>query len=152
MPPPRVLVLFEPGASGAAALHAGAELARDGDGDGELTVVTLAPQDVSPHCCGPGPGEINCHVRELAAGELAQARNLLGDASATYRVLVGDRDPPLTAWAAGLGFGVIVLPSRRSGPAGHRLARALRRVTGAEVRVVGGRAGARRPAVTRSPT
>jgi hypothetical protein len=136
--PPRVLVLFEPTPSGAAALRAAAQSSDEG---GQLTVVTLAPQSVQPRCCARGPSVevVNCVVREEAESELLQAREILGDAAgrATFKSLVGTQDPPLGVWAAGQGFELIILPSRRRAFGGHPLARRLRRATSAELRLIG---------------
>ena len=136
--PARVLVLFEPTASGAAALRAAAQ--RSGEG-GHLTVVTLAPQSVQPRCCARGPSVevVNCVVREEAESELLSAREILGDAAArvTFKSLVGTQDPPIGVWAAGQAFELIFLPKRRLAFGGHPLARRLRRATSAELRLVG---------------
>lgn len=136
--PARVLVLFEPTPSGAAALRAAARLSGE---DSDLTVVTLAPQSIQPRCCARGPSVevVNCVVREEAEGELLKAREILGDTAGrvTFRSLVGTRDPPIGVWAAGQAFDVIFLPTRRLALAGHPLARRLRRATSAELRVVG---------------
>jgi hypothetical protein len=136
--PARVLVLFEPTSSGAAALRTAAQLSGE---DSHLTVVTLAPQSVQPRCCARGPSVevVNCVVREEAEGELLQAREILGGAAGrvTFKSLVGTRDPPIGVWAAGQAFDVILLPRRRLAFAGHPLARRLRRATSAELRLVG---------------
>jgi hypothetical protein len=136
-PPAHVLVLFEPTTSGAAALREAAELCDPGT---EVTVVTLAPQSVAPRCCARGPSVevVNCVVREEAESDLHKAREILRDAAdrATFKRLVGTRDPPIAAWAAAQSFDLIVLPSRRLSIGGHPLARKLRRTTAAEVRVV----------------
>jgi hypothetical protein len=136
--PARVLVLFESTPSGVSALREAVAL---GDSDTRLTVVTLAPQSVQPRCCARGPGVevVNCVVRDEAERDLSQAREILRDTTetVTYKSLVGTRDPPLGAWAAGQGFDLIVLPSRRLALGGHPCARRLRRATTAEVRLVG---------------
>jgi hypothetical protein len=135
--PARVLVLFEPGAGGAAALRDAAAL---GDADTALTVVTLAPQSVQPHCCNRGPGVevVNCVVRDEAERDLELARTILGEraATATFSSLVGGQDPPLHAWAATRAFDVIVVPRRRFSLAGHPFARRLRRASAGELRLV----------------
>ena len=136
-PPARVLVLFEPTPSGAAALREAAALTRAGK---HLAVVTLAPQSVASRCCARGPSVevVNCVVRDAAEDELSQAREILGEAAerATFKSLVGRRDPPLAKWAAANAVDLIVLPSRRFSIGGHPLARRLRRTTAAEVRLV----------------
>jgi hypothetical protein len=136
--PARVLVLVESSRSGVAALREAAGL---GDAGSELTVVSLAPQAVPAPCCRRGPGVevVNCVVREEAEQELCEAREILGDAAerATFRTLVGKRDPTLTSWAAEQSFDLIVLPARRLSLRGHPYARRLRRTTSAELRLVG---------------
>ena len=133
----RVLVLFESTPSGAAAVRAAAELT---GADTHLAVVTLAPQSVRARCCARGPSVevVNCVVREEAENDLREAQELLGDAAerATFKSLVGTRDPPIGTWAAAHAFDLIVLPWRRLSIGGHPLARKLRRKTTAEVRLV----------------
>ena len=128
----RVLVVFEEGRGGEAALREGAELAAAG---AELSVVTLAPQAKPFKCCGGGgPGPYNCAVRDQAQEELRQAQSLLGSLArrATFTVLAGTPAPPLTEWSAVRAFDVIFLPAPRFARAGGRQARALRRVCSAE--------------------
>src|ERR1700676_1935414 len=135
-PPARVLVVFEPGRSGTAALREAAELAEAGS---ELSVVTLAPQARPLRCCGGGgAGPYNHAVREEAQTELHEARGLLGSAAgrATFTVLRGCPDPPLAAWVAEHAFDLILLPAHRFTLGGNRLARALGQTTAAEVRLV----------------
>ncbi len=135
-PAARVLVVFEAGRSGAAALRAGAELAEAGR---ELSVVTLAPQAKPLRCCGGGgAGPYNCAVRAQADDELREARGLLGPAlkPAMLTVLVGHPEPPLVPWIGEHAFDIVVLPARRFTRRGGRLARHLRRATGADVRLV----------------
>jgi len=131
----RVLVVFEQGRAGAAALREAAELAVSG---AELHVVTLAPQARPSRCCGPGPGPYNCAVREGAEEELHDARENLGSTAqrATFTTLVGCPDPPLAAWAAEHAFDLILLPAHRLTRGGNRLANSLRRATAADVRLV----------------
>jgi hypothetical protein len=137
-PPARVLVLYESTPSGAAALREAAALTQAGK---PLAVVTLAPQSVASRCCARGPGVeiVNCVVRDVAEDELSEAREILGETAerATFKSLVGTRDPPFAKWAAANAFDLIVLPSRRLSIGGHPLARRLRRTTTAEVRLVG---------------
>jgi hypothetical protein len=137
-PPARVLVLFESSKNGVAALREAAGL---GDAGSELTIVSLAPQAVPARCCRRGPGVevVNCVVREEAEQELCEARAILGDAAerASFRTLVGTRDPTLAVWAAAQSFDLIFLPARRLSFGGHPFARRLRRATTAELRLVG---------------
>jgi hypothetical protein len=131
-----VLVVFEEGRGGAAALREAAELA---GGGAELSVVTLAPQAKPFKCCGGGgPGPYNCAVRDQAEDELRQARSLLGSLAerATFTLLVGTPAPPLAEWSATRGFDVILLPAPRLARGGGRQARALRRASRAEIRLV----------------
>jgi hypothetical protein len=135
--PGRILVLFESTPSGVAALR---EAARLQGADTHVTVVTLAPQSLQPRCCARGPSVevVNCVVREEAATDLCEAREILGDEhNVTFDTLIGTRDPPLHAWAAEQTFDLIVLPARRLALGGHPLARRLRRATAAEIRLVG---------------
>jgi len=136
-PPARVLVLFESTPSGVAALREAAELT---DTDTHLAVVTLAPQSVPARCCARGPSVevVNCVIRDAAEDDLCEAREILADIAerATFKSLIGTRDPPLAKWAAANAFDLIVLPSRRLSIGGHPLARKLRRTTTAEIRLV----------------
>jgi nucleotide-binding universal stress UspA family protein len=133
---PRVLAVFEPGRAGEATLREAAELAEAGS---ELSVVTLAPQERPSRCCGKGgTGPYNIAVREEAEIELRQARDMLGATArrATFTVLVGHPTPPLAAWAEEHAFDLILLPSQPFTRGGNRYARAMRRATSAEVRLV----------------
>jgi hypothetical protein len=132
----RVVVVFERGDTGAAALREGAELANAGR---ELSVVTLAPQARSPlwgRAGGTGP--YNVAMKEEAALELREARDILGSVAsrATFNVLVGCPQPPLASWVAEHGFGLVLLPHHRLTPGGNPFAKGLRKETSAEVRVV----------------
>jgi hypothetical protein len=108
----RVVVLYEPGRSGAAALDLAGRLVA-GDGSA-LTVVTVAPQDTRI-CCGAGSAmDYNRAVREAADAELREARELLGPVGdrALFKTLVQDKDPPFAAWIAAGDFDVVLLPAR----------------------------------------
>jgi hypothetical protein len=132
----RVLVVFEGGRSGVAALREAAELAAAG---AELAVVTLAPQATPFRCCGGGgPGPYNCAVRDEADAELRQARLLLGSVAGrtTFTKLVGTPAPPLAEWSTEQAFDLVLLPAHRLARGGGRLARELRRQTPAAVRLV----------------
>ena len=132
----RVLVVFETGRCGEAALREGAELA---SGGAELSVVTLAPQAKPSKCCGGGgAGPYNCAVRDQAEDELRAARRLLGSFAgrATFTLLRGSPSPPLAAWSARGVFDVILLPAPRLALRGGSRARALRRASQADVRLV----------------
>ncbi len=132
----RVLAVFEPGHAGEATLREAAGLAEAGS---ELWVVTLAPQARPSGCCGKGgTGPYNIAVREEAEIELRQARDILGATAtrASFTVVVGHPTPPLAAWAEEDSFDLILLPSHPFTRGGNRYARALRRATTAEVRLV----------------
>jgi hypothetical protein len=130
-------VLYERCPNGTAALREAGELAAS---DGEVAVLTLAPQARSGGClrCG-AVGPFNRAVREEAVLELHEAREILGSAAdrATFKVLVERRDPPLTEWVAGGGFDLVLLPARRLTLGGHSAVRKLRRSSAAEIRVIG---------------
>jgi hypothetical protein len=134
-----VLVVYQRGRGGAAALTEGAGLLASSAA--MLTVVTFAPQDIHPGCTVYAD-PYNAAVREQARIELEEARRLLGvlGAEAHYERLVEGRDPPLGEWVAFNGFDLVLLPARRlaSGPA-HATARWLRRSGNCEVRVLAGR-------------
>jgi hypothetical protein len=137
-PAKRVVVLYEPGRTGSAALDLAGRFARD---DGcALAVVGVAPQDTRICCGAVSAMDYNHAVREAADAELRQARTLLGDAGkhASFKLLVQDKDPPLAAWIAAGGFDVVLLPARRRllRRARHPLADELRGTTGADVRIV----------------
>ncbi|MDQ6810560.1 MAG: universal stress protein [Actinomycetota bacterium] len=134
--PARVLVVYDASRSGKVALREAAQLTQAG---GELSVVTLAPQARPLRCCGGGgAGPYNFGVRGEAEAELRQAREALGTAAgrATFAVLVGCPDPPLTAWVAEHAFDLVLLPCARLTRGGSRFARGLRAATAAEVRLV----------------
>ncbi len=134
--PGRVAAVFERSNAGSAALREAAELANAGY---ELAVVTLAPQARAPlwgRAGGEGP--YNVAIRQEAALELREARDILGSVAgrATFRVLTGSPQPPLASWVAEHGFGVVLLPYRRLTPGGNPFAKRLRKETSAEVRLV----------------
>lgn len=134
----RVVVLYEPGRTGSAALDlAGRLVGADGSA---LTVVSVAPQDTRV-CCGAGSAiDYNRAVCEATDAELRQARELLGRAGnrASFKLLVQDKGPPLAAWIAAGGFDVVLLPARRRPlrTVKHPAADQLRRSTSAEVHIV----------------
>ncbi len=135
-PNTNVLVVFEAGRAGEAAIQAASVLA---DAGADLWVVTLAPQARPYKCCGGGgAGPYNCAMRGEAEDDLRQARNLLGSAAASARftTLTGTPQPPLAAWATDHAFDLILLPAHRLSRDGGGLARELRRATTAEVRPV----------------
>jgi hypothetical protein len=144
-----VVVLYEPGRSGSAAL----DLARrpvEGDGSAR-TVVTVAPQD-KRICCGGGSAmDYNRAVCEAADADLREAWQLLAPVSdrAVFKLLVQGKDPPLADWIASGYFDVVLLPARRRPlrRAKHPAADQLRRSTRAEVRVVDGGSSFEEPGI-----
>jgi hypothetical protein len=132
----RVAVVFERSDAGTAALREAAELASAGS---ELSVVTLAPQARPPSWGrAGGTGPYNIAIKQEAELELREARDMLGSVAdrATFKVLVGCPQPPLAAWVAQQGFGLVLLPHHRLTLGGNFFARSLRKETSAEVRLV----------------
>jgi hypothetical protein len=152
----RVLVVFEPGRSGAAVLALARELA-ECDG-ATLTIVSVAPQGMSGARCGNSALEYNLAVQDSVTRDLDHARAWLEEVGvrASYTMLIDGASPSLDELAAADGFDLVLLPARRRlmRAPGHPAAEALLRATGAEVQVVApGEAGstrARRPAARRS--
>ena len=128
--------MFERSDAGAAALREAAELASTGR---ELTVLTLAPQ-ARPARWGRagGEGPYNVAIREEAAIELREARDILGSIAsrAAFKVLAGCPQPPLASWVSEHEVGLILLPYYRLTPGGNPFARRLLKETSAEVRLV----------------
>jgi hypothetical protein len=132
----RILLIYAAGVRGERTRARAAEMVRESGA--ELTVVSLAPQDTRPARCVVGTPAYNEAVREEAAGELEHAQGRLGPLApqARFKLLVGGRDRPLPAWAAGEAFDVILLPGGQGflGRRTRALARRLRRATRADVR------------------
>lgn len=133
----RVLVVFESGPAGLAALDCARELAEYEQA--ALSVVSVAPQQPLGMRCGGSPGDYNRAVRFAVAHELEQARERLGDidAHAGFELLVEGRDPPLHDWCVMGAFNMVLLPAHRRplrAPS-HPAAAALKR-TGVEVRII----------------
>jgi hypothetical protein len=133
----RVLVLFEPNASGRRALLQG--VAATMKDSAELTVVTLAPQSPPMRGCAPSADSYDCAVRDQAELELNAARELAGPAAAraNFEVLTDRLGPPLAGWAANQSFELMLLPRHRFARGGHPAARSLRQAPGADVRLIG---------------
>jgi riboflavin biosynthesis pyrimidine reductase len=135
---PRVLVLYEPGASGARTLDQARELIQAHDG--QLTVVTVAPRDTRVRGTGVSARDYNDAVHDSAQRELDEARQLLGALAGrvVFEVVVEGGATSLAGWAADGAFDIILLPARRRlfSRGGHPLATALRESTAADVRVV----------------
>jgi Universal stress protein family len=130
----RVVVVFERGNAGNAALREAAERANAG---AELSVLTLAPQARAVRRAG-GEGPYNVAVRDEAQMELREARDLLGSVAtrATFNVLSGCPQPPLASWVAQHGFDLVVLPRQRLTAGGNPFAKSVRKETSAEVLLV----------------
>ena len=135
---PRVLVLYERGASGSSTLVQARELIQAQDG--QLTVVTVAPRDTRVRGTGVSARDYNEAVRDSAQRELDEAHRLLGPLAewTVFEVVVEGGNASLAAWAADGAFDIILLPARRRlfSRGGHPLAAALRESTTADVRVV----------------
>jgi hypothetical protein len=136
-----VLVLFERGRAGAAAVDLARELAeRD---HATITVVGLVPQAPSGSRCGNSATEFNQIVRESVVRDLDQAREQLSEIGerATFELLTEGAGPPLEELVTRAGVDIVLLPSRRRPlrSAQHPAAAALRRSTGVEVRIVAAR-------------
>jgi hypothetical protein len=134
----RVLVVFEPGRSGAAALELARELvARQG---AALTVVSVAPQGMSGARCGNSALDYNLAIQDSVGADLDHARACLGEfgARASYELLLDGVWPSLDEFAAAGRFGLVLLPARRRPmrAPGHPGAERLRRATGAEIQVI----------------
>ena len=133
----RVLVVFEPGRAGAAALDAARQLGVDEDG--QLTVVCVAPHAPSASRCEGPAHAYNDELVDATLADLRAARQQLGDSArtATFALLRDGVDPPLHELAAQGGFDLVLLPARRrplhssKHPAANRI-----RAAGLEVGVV----------------
>jgi hypothetical protein len=134
----RVLLVFEPGRSGAAALELARELVeRQG---ATLTVVSVVPQGMSGVRCGNSAIDYNLAIQASVAGDLDHARvwlEALG-ACASYELLIDRVSPSLDEFAAAGRFDLVLLPARRRPmrAPGHPVAEPLRRATGAEIQVI----------------
>jgi hypothetical protein len=135
----RVLVVYEPGRAGAAAIDLARGLAEAQDA--AVTVVSVAPRARSGSRCGNSALEFNEVVAESVARDLERARERLGEtaARATFRLLTdADDEATLEQFAGAGGFDRILLPARRRPlrPAYHPQASRLALIAGAEVQIV----------------
>jgi nucleotide-binding universal stress UspA family protein len=137
LPGKRILVVFESGRSGVAAVEVARELATHDDSS--VTAVTLAPQAPTLRGCVPSAQPYNDAVRDEVAKELEQAEELLWPlgSRAECRLLVEGVDPRLDEFVAVQHFDLVLLPARRRPlrSTKHPAAATLRRI-GAEVRVI----------------
>jgi hypothetical protein len=133
----RVLLLFEPGRGGIAALAQAHELVVADRV--ELTVVSVAPQAPSGSRCGNSALEYNDMVAESVAADLDHARAQLAELgiAADYELLI-ENAPPLDRYVAEGGYELVLLPARRRllRAPGHPAAGRLRRLDGVDVQVV----------------
>ncbi len=134
----RVLVVFEPGRSGVAALELARELIeRQG---ATLTVVGVAPQGMSGARCGNSALDYNLAIQKVVTEDLGHARASLEEfgAHASYQLLIDGVSPSLDEFAAAGGFDLVLLPGRRRPmrAPGHPAAKPLGRATSAEIQVI----------------
>jgi nucleotide-binding universal stress UspA family protein len=134
----RVLVLFEAGRSGVAAVELAREMASRANA--LVTVVSVAPQAPPLRGCAPSARDYNATVRDTVAEELEQAEQLLwviGD-RAQCRLLVEGKDPPIEEVVSREGFDLVLLPGRRRllRGVGHPAAGHLRANAATEVLIV----------------
>jgi nucleotide-binding universal stress UspA family protein len=137
--PERVLVLFEHGRGGVAAIDLARELVERESAD--LTVVGVAPQAPSGPRCGNSAIEYNEIVVDSVADDLDHAREQLGQAAerAAFVLLIDGADQTFEQLAESGGFDLVLLPARRRGlrrGGRHPEAARLRLSVGAEVRIV----------------
>jgi hypothetical protein len=141
----RVMVLFEKGRAGQAAIDTARELAQTGQAS--LTVVGIVPQaEGGGPRCGGSARDYNLAVMEQIAGELHVAKRRLGCYADEARIelLVEGSDPPLACWSASQRFDTILLPARRRPwrTVKHPDAPSLARETTADVRIIDASGGA----------
>jgi hypothetical protein len=133
----RILVVFEPGRAGVAAVAAARELATHEDSS--VIAVSLAPQAGALRGCGPSARPYNEAVRDEVAKELEQAEEVLWPLGgrAECRLLIEGVDPRLEEFVAAQQIDLVLLPARRRPlrSTKHPAAAGLRRL-GAEVRVI----------------
>jgi nucleotide-binding universal stress UspA family protein len=135
----RVLVLYEQGRAGVAAIDLARELAESENA--ELTVVGVAPRAPSGPRCGNSAIEYNEAVADSVAGDLETARARLGPGAerAAFVVLIDGADQTLEQLAGSGGFDLVLLPARRRllrRGTRHPEAARLRLTVGAEIRIV----------------
>jgi hypothetical protein len=132
----RVLVVFESGRGGLAALAQARELAVSWRA--AVTVVGVAPSARSGQCTGPA-GALNDAIADAVVHDLELARKHLSGVDASYRLLVEGDPPSLQEFAD--GFDLVLLPGRRRlfRGASHPAAARLSGACAGEVRVVDAR-------------
>ncbi len=136
---PRVLVLYERGASGSRAIDKARELIQAQGG--QLTVVTVVTKDTRVRGTGVSARDYNDAVRDSAQRDLDEAHRLVGSLAerSAFEVVVEVGRTSLASWAVDGAFDVILLPARRRlfSRQAHPVAAALRGSTAADVCVVG---------------
>ncbi len=131
-------MLYEHSRAGAATIDVAHDLAELENAT--LTVVAVAPQAPSGPRCGNSAIEYNQVVADSVARDLDRARERLGDAAgrAAFVLLIDGADQTLEQLAQSGGFDLVLLPARRRPlrAASHPEALRLKRVAGAEIRIV----------------
>jgi len=139
----RVLVLYEQGRAGAAAIDLARELAEDEDA--AITVVGVALRAPSPRC-GNSAVDYNQAVAVSVARDLERARWRLGPAAghARFQLLTEGAGPSFGQFAQAGGFDLVLLPAHRRpfGAVHHPEARRLALSAGGQIRIVAPVSGA----------
>jgi hypothetical protein len=134
----RLLLVVEPGRSGAAALELARELVERQDA--VLTVVSVAPRGVSGARCGNSALDYNLAIQDSVAADLDRTRVWLEacGARAAYQLLIDRVSPSLDEFAAAGRFDLVLLPARRRPmrAPGHPAAKRLRHATGTVIQVI----------------
>ena len=133
----RILVLFEPGRAGVAAVELAREIAQSEQAT--VTVVAVAPQAPASRGCIISAADYNAAVRDAVAADLERVEEMLWciGPRADCRALIERTDPSLEEYVTTEGFDLVLLPGHRrplrsiKHPAAGAVARA-----GAEVRIV----------------
>jgi nucleotide-binding universal stress UspA family protein len=139
--PKRILIVYEHGRAGAAAIDLARHLA-ESDDNTTITVVGVAPNAPSGGRarCSNSPVEYNKAVTESVASDLDEAKGRLGRAAtrAAFVLLVDGADQTLEQLTRSGGFDLVLLPGHRRPfrKPGHPAASELSGVPGAEIRIV----------------
>jgi hypothetical protein len=137
----RLLLVFEPGRAGRAALDLAVRTVQSEAA--ELTVVSVAPRARSGSRCGNSAHDYNLAVRDAVAHELDQVRAQLEEhyIAASFRLLADGARPSLEQFVATSGFDLVLLPARRRPlrAATHPALARLRQLSGLEVELIDSR-------------
>jgi nucleotide-binding universal stress UspA family protein len=139
--PERILVVYEHGGAGAAAIDLARHLA-ESDDNTTITVVGVAPHAPSGGRarCSNSPVEYNEAVADSVSKDLDDAKERLGPAAprAAFVLLVAGADQTLEQLTRSGGFDLVLLPGHRRPfrKPGHPAASDLSGVPGAEIRIV----------------